>query len=714
MWRDDPARVRPMLASTQDAPLVGRDLVYEPKYDGIRALAAVEPGAKGVGVRLWSRLGNDKTAQFPEVVAALVRWGQTLAAPVLLDGEIVALDAHGEPTGFEPLQGRMHRTRRPADDASLVPTAYVLFDVLRDGRDDLRSRPLTERRRRLEALVRRNRSRVLRLGEQVAGNAGGLWAAAHERGWEGLIAKQASSPYQSGRRSHDWRKLKLVRTQSCVIGGWTSPRGTRHRFGALIVGVYEGPGRLQYVAHVGSGFSDAELERLWTSLQPLGTGTSPFSGPVPANERPHWVRPHLVAEVKFTEWTSEGRLRHPTYLGLRVDVTPSSVRREPDSVASPRRLAAAASRGPAWRSGTGSGRARARDTESPAIRPQAADILLAQLDAIEGGRGGGTLDLGVAGTLAVTNLGKPFWPGRGLTKGDLLRHYVRVASCILPVLADRPLVLKRFPNGVTGKPFYQHRITQQPPAGVRVEQAAAGDERRAHLVGGDLLTLLYTAQLGAISQDPWLSRIGSEASIDHAVLDLDPAEGLPFARIRDVARHVRDELGALGAPAFLKTSGSRGLHVFVPMPPDLPYDAGLLFAQIVATIVAKKHPRHATVERSLKARGPRVYVDYLQNGQGKTLASAYSVRATDAAGVSTPLTWTELEEGATPGDFTLPTFADRLAAVGDLWAGLRTSPPADLHAVMRYAEPEAAKQSAPSTRPQRSARTGTRRAAAKK
>ena len=328
----------------------------------------------------------------------------------------------------------------------------------------------------------------------------------------------------------------------------------------------------------------------------------------------------------------------------------------------------------------------AREEKRPAgpARSDPPDALLDQLDAIESGAGSGTLELPGGERLEVTNLRKPFWPRLELTKGDLFRHYVRVAPFLLPALADRPLVMKRYPNGVAAKPFYQHRAPDTLPPGVRVAEVESETETRAHIIGGDLKTLLYTAQLASISQDPWFSRVGSVEHIDHVAIDLDPPDGLPFARVLDVARWVRDELDELGAPAFPKTSGSGGLHIYVPMPPETPFDAGLLFCQIVATLVARKHPAQATVERSIAARGRRIYVDYLQNIRGKTLASVYSPRANDFAGVSTPLTWEEVDAGVTPQDFTIPTFAARLADVGDLWAAFRTAKGARLEAVTRY------------------------------
>ena len=316
--------------------------------------------------------------------------------------------------------------------------------------------------------------------------------------------------------------------------------------------------------------------------------------------------------------------------------------------------------------------------------------LLAQVDAIADRGGHGVLELPDKKRLDVTNLGKVFWPDLKLTKGDLIRHYIRVAPYLLPALADRPLVMKRYPNGIQAKPFYQHRAPDTLPREVRVAEVESETERRAHIIGGELLTLLYTAQLASISQDPWFSRAGSDDRMDHAAIDLDPPDDLPFARVLDLARFVRDELDLMGATSFPKTSGSRGLHIYVPMPPRTPYEAGLIFCQIVATRVAQKHPALATIERSLAARGRRIYVDYMQNMRGQTLASVYSPRANPFAGVSTPLTWEEVEVGVSPRDFTIPTFAARLADAGDLWRGLRQAKGVNLQ--MTGGEASAAKR----------------------
>jgi len=310
--------------------------------------------------------------------------------------------------------------------------------------------------------------------------------------------------------------------------------------------------------------------------------------------------------------------------------------------------------------------------------------LLADLTAIEASKRDGVLTLPDGSTLTVSNLHKIFWPTQQLTKGDLFRYYVRVAPYVLPAIADRPLVMKRYPNGVAGKWFYQHRI-EDVPAGVRTEVVSVA-EQRPQIVGGTLISLLYTTQLAAISQDPWFSRVRHPQFADYVALDLDPSDGVPFSKVLDVARWIRDELDALGASGFPKTSGASGLHVYVPLRPSTPYDAGLLFCQIVATVVAQKHPRVATIERSVRARGSRVYIDFMQNVLGKTLASAYSARASDYAGVSAPLTWSEVDAGIDREDFTIQTMPARVAQVGDVWAALRASKGVDLARAARYSK----------------------------
>jgi bifunctional non-homologous end joining protein LigD len=699
--------MQPMLATLADAPLVDPNLVYEPKYDGIRALISVAPRGGRVEVAIASRLGNDKTAQFPEVVEAFEAWGRRRRAGALFDGEIVALDAAGDPVGFEKLQERIHlaSAREVARLAAGRPVAFVIFDLLRDGAEDLCALPLSDRRRRLEVLLDAAEDRgTLRIARQVSGDGAPLMAEARARGWEGIIAKDARSIYRPGRRTRDWRKLKLVQRQELVVGGYTEPRNSRAWFGALLLGLPTTGGRLRYAGHVGGGFTDKELAHVGGLLRSREIASSPFETSPPGNEKPHWVRPDLVVEVKFAEWTEDGYLRQPIYLGLREDVPAETVRKtEPVAPAVPsaapgtkrsRQAEASGRAGPPVQDAEAGGRAApgVQDAEAGGRRPKASSDrdarrpagsrerqkLIAALDELEA-RGGGRLDLPGGAALDLGNLGKKLWPELGLTKGDLLRYYVAVSPQLLPVVRDRPLVMRRLPDGISGPAFYQHRAPDEVPRGVRAERISPDDDVPTRFVGGDLATLLHMAQLAAISQDPWFSRAQSPDDMDFAAIDLDPMDEAPFSRVRDVACWVHDELVALGVTGFLKTSGASGLHIYLPLPPRTPFEAGMLFCQIIASIVASKHPEAATVERTVKKRDPKsVYVDYLQNVPGKTLACAYSARASDYAGASTPLAWEELDERLDPRAFTIRSLPARLAGVGDLWAALRRSPGIDL------------------------------------
>ena len=668
-----------MLATLAAPPLTGAGLVFEPKYDGIRALVHVAPREGGAEVRLWSRLGNEKTTQFPSIVQALEKWGARLKGPVLLDGEIVALDADGAPAGFQRLQGRIHLTS--AKDVARIdesqPVALIAFDLLRDGKHDVRGEPLTVRRARLEGLLGKRTPERLRISDQVAKDGRALHDRAQREGWEGLIVKEAAAPYQSGRRSPAWRKLKMLRQQEFVIGGWTEPRQTRQYFGALLLGVQDAdrPGTLKYVGHTGTGFNQQALARVSALLTAREIKASPFSERFKTNEPAHWTKPELVAQIRFTEWTDDGKLRHPVYLGLRDDKKAKDVVKE----------------APAKAAATGAKRRRqmprsaSRDAEISLDNP-----VVAQLSALEDARRDGTIELPDGLRLPVTNLAKPFWPALKLTKGDLFRYYATVAPYMLPAVADRPLVMKRFPNGVDGKAFYQQRSrVENPPPGVRVEIIAddidpIGEPDAQRLIGGSLITLLYLTQIAAISQDPWFSRVQSPLEADYVAIDLDPGEGTTFPTVLDVARLVHDELASMKVPSVPKTSGSSGLHIYIPLAPGTTYESGMLFCQIVATVVATRHPKIATVERTVRARRKgTVYVDYLQNILGKTLATAYSARASDYAGVSTPLEWKEVFDDIDPRDFTIRTAPARFKKVGDLWARLRTSKPANLETVFK-------------------------------
>ena len=672
-----------MLATlpSQTPSLTDKAYVYEPKVDGIRAIVEVIPSLREdatagkpakPSVRFWSRNGNEKTAQFPDIADAIAAWLKTIKAPIVLDGEIVALDEDMRPASFQRLQHRIHVTVPGFNSKKQIlppdqqPAAFIAFDLLRDGDDDLRSLALTERRKRLEALFAKYpapASEFVRLTPQSIGDGNALLKQARDENWEGLMIKLARSPYRAARRSPEWIKHKLTKQDEFVVVGWTDPGGTREHFGSLILGAHA-QGGLRYAGEVGTGFKAAELERVMKMLHRLETPTCPLT-PKPkllsAKGTPHWVRPRLVAQVRYTEITDDGRLRHPAYLGLRDDKPASEVTvpKAPNVPPVPQ---------------------VPFNNKIPTAKQ--IDAIVEQLDFLEKARKNGRLTLPDGDTIEITNLHKIFWPKIKKTKGDLIRFYAKISPFILPVVDNRPLVMKRLPNGVEGPSFYQHRAPEPVPPGIRVE-TLPNDDVPARLIGGSLKTLLYMAQLASISMDPWFSTMDDLDSADQVAIDLDPQPGATFDQILDCAEWVEEELDRVKVQGFPKTSGSEGLHIYIPLPPRTPYEAGMLFCQIIATMIAAKHPKVATVERMVKRRKDgTIYVDYLQNIQGKTLACAYSARGSAFAGVSTPLTWKEVRQRPKPQDFTIDTIHGRVRKVGDLWAKMRKHKGTDLLAAI--------------------------------
>jgi bifunctional non-homologous end joining protein LigD len=663
--------LRPMLATlpSQTPSLTDKAYVYEPKVDGIRAIVEVLPASPRPSVRFWSRNGNEKTQQFPDIVDAIGTWLKAITAPLVLDGEIVALDEEMRPASFQRLQHRIHVTvpgfnsRKQILQPDEQPAAFIAFDLLRDGDDDLRALSLVERRKRLEAIFKKYpapESDIVRLTPQSTGDGNALLKQAEEENWEGLMIKLARSPYRTAKRSPEWLKHKLTRQDEFVVVGWTDPGGTREHFGSLIVAARDkDKGPLRYAGEVGTGFKSSELERVMKMLHRLETPTCPLN-PKPkllgAKGTPHWVRPRLVVQVRYTEITDDGRLRHPAYLGIRDDKLPSEV-------TLPARIEPPVQR-------------QVFNNAIPSAKQ--IDAIVEQLDFLEKSRKNGRISLPDGDTLDVTNLHKTFWPQVKKTKGDLIRHYAKISPYILPVVDNRPLVMKRLPNGVEGPSFYQHRAPEPVPPGIRIE-TLPNDDVPARLIGGSLKTLLYMAQIASISMDPWFSTMDDIGCADQVAIDLDPQPGATFDQILDCAEWVEEELDRVKVQGFPKTSGSEGLHVYIPLPSGTPYEAGMLFCQIIATMIAAKHPKVATVERMVKRRKDgTVYVDYLQNIEGKTLACAYSARGSAFAGVSTPLTWKEVRQRPKPQDFTIDTIHARVKKVGDLWKKMRTHKGTDL------------------------------------
>jgi bifunctional non-homologous end joining protein LigD len=671
-WRERIERIKPMLASTDEPPPAQHGLVYEPKYDGIRAIVEMD----GANVRLFSRNGNEKSNQFPAIVAALSRIASKIKKPLILDGEIVAIDAAGKPLGFQQIQHRIGLTG--AVDVARAehnwPAAIILFDILRDGDDDLRGQPLALRRVTLQQRIAKHVAKkddvtsLVRLSEIATDDGRPMLIRAEKEGWEGLIVKDGQSLYHTGRRTPAWRKLKLLKMQEFVIGGFTAPQGSRSHFGSLLLGYYEN-GALMFAGSVGTGFNQKELEKLAALFFKRAAVSSPFANKVVSNEKPHWLRPDLVCQVKFIEWTDEGLLRQPVYLGLRDDKKASEVVAEKEGATVPKFQGTSA--------------------KVPASQSKSAGNVIDQLLEIEQSKRDGEILLPNGDKLRVTNLSKILWPAIKGTKGELLRYYAEVAPLILPAVDDRPLVMKRSPNGVDKPFFYQQHHKETAPKGVRRivvpinDDSPSEEDAEERLIGGSLTSLLYMSQLAAISQDPWFSRVADPDYMDYAAIDLDPGDAATFRDIVDVALVVGEELDRLGIPSVPKTSGSGGMHVYIPLPKKTTYQTGQLLCHVIATIVTEKMPKRATIQRMVKKRDQKhIYVDYLQNIKGKTLATAYSARASDFAGVSTPVTWKEVDRRLNPKDFTIRTAPARFAKVGDLWKALRTTKPVNITKVL--------------------------------
>jgi bifunctional non-homologous end joining protein LigD len=633
------ARRQPlMLATLAERPPAGSGWLFEIKYDGVRVLAERD----GETVALYGRKGDAITARYPEVVRAL----RALPVPrFVIDGEIVAQGEDGRPS-FQRLQARMHLTRADDIDAAraAVPVTAIFFDCLALEGRDLRRRPLLERKRCLELLVPARG--VARYCEHVAEDGAAFHEAVGALGLEGIVAKRATSTYAGG-RSRDWLKVKCPRRQEFVIGGYTAPQGSRGHFGALHLGLHE-EDRLVYVSKVGTGFDERTLAAIAKLLAPLARPTSPFAKGSPPGRGHHWVEPRLVCEVRFTDWTADGGIRHPAFVGLRDDRRPEECRREQPFELPP--------------------------AEAPA-------------------RAGGEAEAAPRAPLErqvvkVTNPKKVFWPSEGYTKADLVAYYETVAPYLLPYLRDRPLVLTRYPDGITGKSFFQKDAPEFAPAWIRTERIYSHDTERDidYFIVDDVESLRYVANLGTIPLHFWGARVPHLDRPDWLVLDLDP-KGAPFTDVVAVARTLRRILERLELPSHVKTSGATGLHILVPLGARYTHEEARTFARLLATLGVEAAGGIATIARPIRARGGKVYIDFGQNGHGRTIVAPYSVRPLPGAPVSCPLRWDEVTPKLDPARFTITTAPARFARMRDPLAAVLTHPGIDLaEALTRLAE----------------------------
>ena len=676
-----PNRLRPMLAESGAAPASDSRWRYEPKLDGYRVLAFVDHGQ----VRLQSRRGLDLTHFFPELVADLATQP---GGRMLLDGEIVALDASGRPS-FNALQNRA-QLKSAAEIAAAqraTPVVLVCFDLLHFAGVNLRDAPYADRRRYLAQCLLPARHVQL---VHCAKNAEELYRAALDLGFEGIMAKRCDAAYHPGVRSSAWLKVKAVQSAEFVLGGYTRGKGTRDPLGALLLGYYEGK-TLHYAGHVGSGLEEDSIGALLARAAKLARKSSPFAEKPPLHRPTTWLEPKLVAEVSFSEWTPGGSLRAPVFLRLREDVPAHSIVR------------------PGGRSDPGGPRASgtAARSAAPAIAGEAAQAA-AVLEQLKNPAKTLVLAVGAA-RLKLTNLDRIYWPAESarrpaITKRDFLAYLASVARFMLPHLTDRPLTMIRMPEGIHGERFFQKHWAQSLPEFVESVTvfSESKDERHRYLLANNLATLLWLGQVGTLEFHVWHSRAsvlpeakgahtdyaGSlaalEASIlnypDYLVFDIDPyiysgkeAKGAEpelnrrgFATGKRVAFWLHELLREMSLQAIVKTSGKTGLHVFVPIERTVTFDEARHICETVGRHVMREHPKDITMEWAVEKRTGKIFIDYNMNVRGKTLNVAYSPRGVPGAPVSMPLSWEELE-GAEPMDFTIKDVPSRLEKSGDRW-----------------------------------------------
>jgi len=693
-----PSDISPMLATLIEQPFDRKGWGFEVKWDGVRTIAYVEHQGSQHRVLLRSRGGHNVNEQYPEVVEALYRLPLPTA---VLDGEIVALDTQGR-SHFQLLQSRMQGDR----DGQKSPLAYYVFDILYLNGHQLLDRPLSERRKILEAVLPTDS--VVRLSERVPGKGRQVYEAAQTLGIEGIVGKEDSSTYQPGRRSGAWVKIKIKQRLEAVVGGFTEGRRSRGKtFGALLLGAYEDGGALRYIGHCGGGFTDAELRRVYGMLKSRIDPICPFAMKPPTNERPTWVRPELVVEVEHGGWTGDGLLRFPVYKGIRDDKPAREVKLERPLSREP------GNEGTREQEQSMTSGSTVNSKKSSLTRHLKSRSLVPSFP-----RSRQLEDLPVE----FTNLDKVFWPEKGYTKGDLIRYYLDVSNVILPHLKDRPVTLRRFPNGIKGESFYQKDVPDAPEF-VRIVHiwTESTKKKMAAPVCNNLETLLWLAQLADIEIHTWFSRVtplkreedGAGASIefekseesrrasalnrpDYVVFDIDPylfpGNKLPqprpgargekdpdysrrgFDAAVEAAFLVREVLKRLRLESFVKTSGKTGLHLFVPLVRRYTFEQTHEFARTVTQYVESQYPKKVTTAWATEKRVGKVFLDYNQNRLGATLASAYSLRPTPDAPVSLPVTWKELEEGLDPLHFNIETVPALMKKRKDAWTNLLAKP----------------------------------------
>lgn len=632
-------KVKPMKATLIDEPFDDPDWLYEVKWDGYRAIANVSKTA----VKLISR-NNIPFDKYYPLVDLLTGW----RINAVIDGEIVVLNDKGL-SDFGALQNW-----RSEADGNLV---YYVFDILWYEGKNLMQLPLLERQAILQDMLPTDDDRI-RQSKVFAARGIDFFDAAEQVGLEGIIAKKADSSYTPDIRSKQWLKIKVQRRQEVIIAGFTKNAGTSKVFSALILGVYEGK-ELRYAGKVGTGFSDKLQKEMMKRFKPLITSKSPFEEapdvdkpsrfrPQRVGAKPTWLKPTLVCEVNYAEVTSEGLFRQASFKGMREDKDADEVVMEE---ATDTEALVTDEKNKTVKGATKPAKNERRTLLNPQEETQTRKVQ--------------------GKDLKFTHLSKVYWPDDDITKRDMFNYYYRIAEYILPYLKDRPMSLNRFPNGIKGPSFYQKDIKGKAPDWVNktYPYVTSEGEHKEYLIGDDEATLLWMASLGCIEMNPWFSRVQSPDNPDYCVIDLDPDKNT-FDQVVEAAQAVRKVLDDIDVPSYPKTSGSTGMHIYIPLDAKYTYDQSQLFAKVIVSLVHEELPNFTSLERKVNSRKGKMYLDFLQNRPGATIACPYSLRPKRGATVSMPLAWDEVKPGLKMSDFTIHNAYDRLKETGDLFKGV--------------------------------------------
>ncbi len=607
-----------MLAKEVKNAFSDKDWIYEIKWDGYRAIAEVNKK----NILLYSRNGNTFNNSYLLVVEGL----QKLNINAVLDGEIVVMNHDGNPS-FQLLQQYGNDSKHPI--------LFYVFDVLKINGINMFDLPLLERKKLLKKLLLK--SDVIKYSDHIEEQGEEFFDIAKKRNLEGIMAKRADSLYNPGVRTQDWLKIKNHHTQEAIIAGFTEPTGSRKYFGALVLGIINGKD-LKYVGHAGSGFNHKSLKEIYELLKPLIQKQSPFKEIVKTNAPVTWVKPQLVCEIKHTEFTKGGTMRHPIFLRIRDDKKANDITMDVTKKISPKKVATKVS------------------VKKTILK-------------INEGR---TLFFGKI-NVNVTNLSKIFWTKEKITKGDVINYYQSINKYIMPYLIGRPQSLLRTPNGINKPSFYHKDAGDEAPEWVESIEVYSKSTKKniEYILCNNKATLAYLNNLGCIEINPWHSTIKALSNPDYLVIDLDPSDKNTFEHVIETANVVKQVLDRVGATCFCKTSGATGLHIYIPLQKKYTYDQAKNFAHLICILTNEQLPDITSMERNLKKRGDtKIYLDYLQNRRGQTIASVYSLRPKEGVTVSTPLFWKEVKSGLTPLDFTITTTLKRLKKIGDIFAGV--------------------------------------------